>query len=71
MAQQPPADQATEQQAAEEEAAPPADMKFIQVQEEAQILQMDKKYRDKAKDIDRIREQVAEAHRQHAEYLAR
>ena len=39
--------------------------------EEEQVLAMDLKYRDKAKDINRIREQVAEAHRQHDEYLAR
>lgn len=39
--------------------------------EEAQIMTMDLKYRDKAKDIDKIRELVAEAHRQHEEYLAR
>ncbi|MFD1214462.1 TerC/Alx family metal homeostasis membrane protein [Arthrobacter sp. GCM10027362] len=41
------------------------------LEEEAQILQMEQKYRDKAKDVDKIREQVAEAHRQHAAYLAR
>jgi tellurite resistance protein TerC len=41
------------------------------LREEAQILQMDRKYRDKAKDVDKIREQVAEAHRQHAQYLSR
>lgn len=41
------------------------------LEEEAQIQQMEQKYRDKAKDVDKIREQVAEAHRQHAEYLAR
>ena len=40
------------------------------VQEEAQVLAMDLKYRNKAKDVDEIREQVAEAHRQHASYLA-
>ncbi|MFC5930372.1 TerC family protein [Cryobacterium melibiosiphilum] len=39
--------------------------------EEAQVLAMDLKYRNKAKDVDKIREQVAEAHRQHADYLAR
>ncbi|MBO1269698.1 TerC family protein [Arthrobacter cavernae] len=39
--------------------------------EEAQILTMELKYRDKAKDVDRIREQVAEAHRKHDEYLNR
>ncbi|MGM0928315.1 MAG: TerC family protein [Actinomycetota bacterium] len=38
------------------------------VQEERQIEQMEPKYRNKAKDVDKIREQVAEAHRQHAEY---
>ncbi|MGF9663626.1 TerC family protein [Arthrobacter crystallopoietes] len=41
------------------------------VEEERQILQMEPKYRNKAKDVDKIREQVAEAHRQHEEYLAR
>ena len=39
--------------------------------EEAQIMTMDIKYRNKAKDIDKIREQVAEAHRKHDEYLGR
>ncbi|TFD53238.1 TerC family protein [Cryobacterium sp. Hh11] len=39
--------------------------------EEEQVLAMDLKYRDKAKDINRIREQVAEAHQKHDEYLAR
>ncbi|GAA1499231.1 TerC family protein [Paeniglutamicibacter kerguelensis] len=39
--------------------------------EEAQILEMDPKYRNKAKDVDKIREQIAEAHRQHKEYLGR
>ena len=39
--------------------------------EEAQIMTMDLKSRTKAKDIDKIRELVAEAHRQHEEYLAR
>ncbi|HSL35383.1 MAG TPA: TerC family protein, partial [Arthrobacter sp.] len=39
--------------------------------EESQILAMDPKYRNKAKDIDKIRALVAEAHRQHEEYLAR
>jgi tellurite resistance protein TerC len=38
------------------------------VNEERQIEQMEPKYRNKAKDVDKIREQVAEAHRQHAEY---
>jgi tellurite resistance protein TerC len=41
------------------------------LEEEAQIEQMEQKYRDKAKDVDKIRDQVAEAHRQHAEFLAR
>ncbi|WP_411734013.1 TerC family protein [Paeniglutamicibacter sp.] len=36
--------------------------------EEAQILTMDPKYRNKAKDVEKIREQVAEAHRLHDEY---
>lgn len=40
-------------------------------EEEVQIQAMDLKYRDKAKDVDKIREQVAEAHRQHEKYLAR
>jgi tellurite resistance protein TerC len=40
-------------------------------QEEAQIMTMDLKYRAKAKDVDTIREQVAEAHRQHEKYLKR
>ena len=40
-------------------------------EEESQILTMDLKYRNKAKDIDKIRALVAEAHRQHEEYLAR
>jgi tellurite resistance protein TerC len=39
------------------------------VEEEAQIQTMELKYRDKAKDVDHIREQVAEAHRKHDEYL--
>jgi tellurite resistance protein TerC len=39
------------------------------VEEEAQIMTMEPKYRNKAKDVDRIREQVAEAHRQHEKYL--
>ncbi len=30
---------------------------------------MDKKYRDKVKDIDKIRDEITEAHRQHDEYL--
>jgi len=40
-------------------------------EEEAQIMAMDLKYRNMAKDVDRIREQVAEAHRKHDEYLNR
>ena len=40
-------------------------------EEERQIEHMEPKYRNKAKDVDRIRAQVAEAHRQHKEYLAR
>lgn len=39
--------------------------------EEMQIAQMPLKYRNKAKDVDKIREQVAEAHRQHEEFLRR
>lgn len=39
--------------------------------EEVQIAQMPLKYRNKAKDVDKIREQVAEAHRQHEEFLRR
>ncbi|MEV7605116.1 TerC family protein [Paenarthrobacter sp. NPDC089322] len=39
--------------------------------EEAQIVQMPLKYRNKAKDVDVIREQVAEAHRQHEAFLNR
>ena len=38
--------------------------------EESQILAMDLKYRNKAKDIDKIRALVSEAHRQHEEFLA-
>ncbi|MEA5455061.1 TerC family protein [Sinomonas sp. JGH33] len=41
------------------------------VDEEREILAMDKKYRDKAKDVEAIREKVREAHARHAEYLAR
>ncbi|RAX50620.1 TerC family protein [Arthrobacter sp. AQ5-05] len=37
-------------------------------QEEAQIQAMELKYRNKAKDVDKIRALVAEAHRQHDEY---
>jgi tellurite resistance protein TerC len=40
-------------------------------QEERQIEQMQLKYRNKAKDVDKIRAEVAEAHRQHREYLSR
>ncbi|AUI50001.1 TerC family protein [Arthrobacter crystallopoietes] len=40
-------------------------------EEERQIEHMEPKYRNKAKDVDRIRAQVAEAHKQHKEYLAR
>jgi tellurite resistance protein TerC len=36
--------------------------------EEAQIMAMEPKYRNKAKDVDKIRAQVAEAHRLHDEY---
>lgn len=39
--------------------------------EEAQIVQMPLKYRNKAKDVETIREQVKEAHRQHEEFLKR
>ncbi|GAA3303690.1 MULTISPECIES: TerC family protein [Glutamicibacter] len=39
------------------------------VEEEAYVKTMEKKYRDKAKDVDKIRVEVAEAHRQHDEYL--
>ncbi|WP_417364970.1 TerC family protein [Glutamicibacter arilaitensis] len=39
------------------------------VEEEAYVNTMEKKYRDKAKDVDKIREEVKEAHRQHDEYL--
>jgi tellurite resistance protein TerC len=38
------------------------------VEEERQIEQMAPKYRNKAKDVDKIREQVAEAHRRHEEF---
>jgi hypothetical protein len=40
-AEEPPAAQAPEQDVAEEEQAPPADMKFIEVQDEAQFLAED------------------------------
>ncbi|MFX1822185.1 TerC/Alx family metal homeostasis membrane protein [Pseudarthrobacter sp. CC4] len=39
--------------------------------EEQQIEQMEPKYRNKAKDIEKIRAEVAEAHRRHKEYLSR
>jgi tellurite resistance protein TerC len=39
------------------------------VDEEVAISSMDKKYRDKAKDVEAIRAKVAEAHARHAEYL--
>ncbi|UYQ76749.1 TerC/Alx family metal homeostasis membrane protein [Glutamicibacter sp. JL.03c] len=39
------------------------------VAEEELVKTMEKKYRDKAKDVDKIREEVKEAHRQHDEYL--
>ena len=41
------------------------------LEEERQIEQMEPKYRNKAKDVDTIRAEVAEAHRQHGQYLAR
>jgi tellurite resistance protein TerC len=41
------------------------------LEEEAQVMTMDLKYRNKAKDVDKIREQVAEAHRQHDVFQAR
>ncbi|MEC5192350.1 MULTISPECIES: TerC family protein [unclassified Arthrobacter] len=41
------------------------------LEEERQIEQMQPKYRNKAKDVDTIRAEVAEAHRQHELYLAR
>jgi tellurite resistance protein TerC len=41
------------------------------LEEVQQIEEMDPKYRNKAKDVETIRKEVAEAHRQHAEYLAR
>jgi tellurite resistance protein TerC len=41
------------------------------LEEERDILQMDKKYRDKVKDIEAIRAKVAEAHERHAEFTAR
>ncbi|ASN50833.1 TerC family protein [Sinomonas sp. R1AF57] len=39
--------------------------------EEQSILAMDKKYRDKVKDIEEIRAKVAEAHAAHAEFTAK
>ena len=39
-------------------------------EEERQIERMEPKYRNKAKDVDEIRAQVAKAHRQHQEYLS-
>jgi tellurite resistance protein TerC len=41
------------------------------LEEEAQVMTMDLKYRNKAKDVNKIREQVAEAHRQHDVFQAR
>jgi tellurite resistance protein TerC len=41
------------------------------LEEERQIEQMEPKHRNKAKDVDTIRAQVAEAHRRHGQYLAR
>ncbi|HSN37554.1 MAG TPA: TerC family protein, partial [Arthrobacter sp.] len=41
------------------------------LEEERQIEQMEPKYRNKAKDVDTIRLEVAEAHRQHEQYLTR
>jgi tellurite resistance protein TerC len=41
----------------------------VLLDEEAAIRAMDKKYRDKAKDVDAIRAKVAQAHARHAEYL--
>ncbi|MGL3806552.1 TerC family protein [Paeniglutamicibacter sp. R2-26] len=40
-------------------------------EEEAQIRDMDPKYRNKAKDVEGLRGLIAEAHRQHGEYLER
>ncbi|GHG43172.1 tellurium resistance protein [Sinomonas cellulolyticus] len=39
--------------------------------EEQDILEMDRKYRDRVKDIEAIRAKVAEAHSRHAEFTAR
>jgi tellurite resistance protein TerC len=41
------------------------------LEEERQIEQMEPKYRNKAKDVDTIRAEVAEAQQQHEQYLAR
>ncbi|MEC5181567.1 TerC family protein [Arthrobacter sp. CG_A4] len=41
------------------------------LEEERQIEQMEPKYRNKAKDVEKIRAEVAEAHRQHEQHLAR
>ena len=41
------------------------------MEEEQSILAMDKKYRDKVKDIEEIRAKVAEAHAAHAEFTAK
>jgi len=40
------------------------------VEEEQNILTMEKKYRDKAKDVDKIREKVAAAHQAHQSYMS-
>ena len=40
-------------------------------EEERQIEQMEPKYRNKVKDVDKIRAEVAEAHRRHEEYHSR
>lgn len=39
------------------------------LEEEAYVKSMAKKYRDKAKDVEKIREEVAEAHQRHEHYL--
>jgi tellurite resistance protein TerC len=39
------------------------------LEEESYVKTMEKKYRDKVKDIDKIRNEIIEAHRQHDEYL--
>jgi tellurite resistance protein TerC len=41
------------------------------LEEERDILEMDRKYRDKVKDIEAIRAKVAEAHERHADFTAR